>query len=317
MKICYVERDFTAGSLYIIQQSNAVIEEYQAQGYELTLRQLYYQFIGRDLFPDEWRDPKTGTKNNDRSYKRLGSIVNDARLAGLIDWEAIIDRTRNVESLSHWSSPAQIMRSSVSSYCIDKWERQDIWPEVWVEKEALIGVVSRVCQRLDVSYFACRGYVSQSEMWSASERLREHYNNYNQQPVVFYLGDHDPSGLDMTEDVARRLELFIGSDVVDVRRIALNWAQVQQYSPPPNPAKLTDVRSKEYVRRFGDESWELDALDPATISNLIENSILSVRDDDLWKDDVRREQEEKSDLERVARNWPSVSQFVRSTAKPS
>ena len=125
-KLAYVSKDFSAKSLATIDLANRIIDEYRAQGYTLTLRQLYYQFVARDLIP-----------NRVQEYKRLGSVVNDARLAGLIDWEAIEDRTRNLRSLAHWTSPDSIVEACASQYRIDKWARQPVRVEVWIEKEAL------------------------------------------------------------------------------------------------------------------------------------------------------------------------------------
>jgi len=157
------------------------------------------------------------------------------------------------------------------------WANQERRCEVWIEKEALAGVIEGVCRELDCPYFACRGYVSQSEQWRAGVRFRG-----DQPTVIIHLGDHDPSGIDMTRDNADRLAMFAGAHKTEVRRIALNADQVEQYEPPPNPAKETDSRFQEYERLYGDQSWELDALEPATIADLIRSEVESIRDPDLW-----------------------------------
>lgn len=147
-------------AIAILAQVNEICADYQAQGYDLTLRQLYYQFVARDLIP-----------NTDREYKRLGEIVNKGRMAGLIDWDYIIDRTRNVRSIGHYESPEAIIGVARDAYHLDKWGTQPTRVEVWVEKEALAGVVEQAANRHDVAYFSCRGYVSQSEQWAAAQRL--------------------------------------------------------------------------------------------------------------------------------------------------
>ena len=96
-----------------------------------------------------------------------------------------------------------------------------------------------VAERLRVPYFACRGYVSQSESFAAGVRFADHFRR-RQTPIVFHLGDHDPSGIDMTRDNADRLHLFAGQRV-EVRRLALNMEQIEEFNPPPNPAKETYV----------------------------------------------------------------------------
>ena len=298
MKQAFQTFNFRADTLAAIDTTNAIIAEYEAQGYKLTLRQLYYQHVARGLI-----------ENTERNYKRLGGIISDGRLAGLIDWDAIEDRTRNLRGLSHWSDPAEIIQSALWSFRIDKWDNQPNRVEVWVEKDALIGVIERVCQRYDVNYFACRGYTSQSEMYAAAQRLASYVED-GQQIYILHLGDHDPSGIDMTRDIRDRLTMFLGDFGCDINRLALNWNQIELYNPPPNPAKTTDSRYRGYQEEYGKESWELDALEPSVISDLIEQNILSLRDDDLWSEVVEQEQEHKKQLQQVSDKWLDVITFL-------
>lgn len=295
-KICYVPRKFARSSQTVIDQANEIITNYAAQGFDLTLRQLYYQFVSRALIP-----------NADCEYKRLGSIVNDARLAGLIDWDALVDRTRNLQRLGHWDTPADVVGAALSGYHVDYWAGQTYRPEVWIEKDALIGVIEGVCNELDVPFFSCRGYTSQSEMWAAGQRLRR-YRRAGQSPMILHLGDHDPSGKDMTRDILDRLEMFTGN--VPVERLALNMDQVEQYNPPPNPAKLSDSRAPDYVAEFGDSSWELDALEPQVLSDLIRDAIYGVRDVDTYQTVIEREGRDKAVLQRVVTRWDDVASFL-------
>ena len=286
-KICYEQKTFRDTSLALIEVANAIIDDYAAQGFSLTLRQIYYQMVSRDIIA-----------NSDREYKRLGSIVANARLAGLIDWEAIEDRTRNIRHNAHWSSPRSIINAAIQSYQIDKWQGQPYRVEVWVEKDALIGVLEAACRPLDVAWFSCRGYTSASEMWEAGQRCVAAIEA-GQHPVIIHLGDHDPSGIDMTRDIHDRLCLFAGSHVT-VNRIALNMDQVEQYGPPPNPAKLTDSRADGYIDEYGYSSWELDALEPTVLVGLIKEAVLSYRDDGVWNEMVHMEKEHKVWLREVA-----------------
>lgn len=295
-RIAYVDKNFSDGSLGIIAQANAICAEYQAQGFDLTLRQLYYQFVARGYIA-----------NRQTEYKRLGSIVNDGRLAGLIDWDYIVDRTRNLQSLAHWRHPRQIMDAVAQQYRHELWAQQPYRVEVWIEKDALVGVIAGACQRNDVAYFSCRGYTSQSELWGAAQRLIGYEKN-GQETVIIHLGDHDPSGIDMTRDIQDRLRLFGSS--ADVHRIALTMEQVEQYDPPPNPAKLTDSRVTGYLAEYGDESWELDALDPATLDALVESEILSWRSEELWESAVRRQERQRSRLVAVSDRWDDVVALV-------
>lgn len=142
----YKDIRFHGKSLETIERVNAIVAEYEAQGYELTLRQVYYQLVARGFIP-----------NNERSYKNLGSLINDGRLAGLIDWYAIVDRTRNLRRNNHWENPESVIDSARYSYMLDRWKNQPNYVEVWVEKDALIGIVSQICRELDVPHFHVEG----------------------------------------------------------------------------------------------------------------------------------------------------------------
>jgi hypothetical protein len=289
-KICYIPKRFNAGHRSMIDRANVILEEYSGQGLVLTLRQLYYQFVSRGFIA-----------NNVKSYKRLGSIVGDARLGGRIDWELIEDRGRSLKSLTHFNNPQDALDQLSGWYHIDMWSNQKWRPEVWIEKDALSGVIAGVCQENDVPYFPCKGYTSLSEMWRASLRLREYTKN-GQQPYIIHLGDHDPSGIDMSRDILDRLQQTFMARC-EFKRIALNMDQIEAYEPPPNPAKVTDSRYKSYVDKFGHESWELDALEPSQFKDLIEGELRGLRDDAQWDLDAKRKAKCKSQIEDVAGNW--------------
>jgi hypothetical protein len=312
VRITYETKKFHPGSLAIIEKANEICADYQAQGYDLTLRQLYYQFVARALLP-----------NNDKSYNRLGSIVNDARMAGKMDWNYIVDRTRNLRTIGMWDSPQSILDAVALQFRTDRWNRQSEYVEVWIEKDALVGVlgdherVSGVCPENGVPFFSCRGYTSQSEMWGAAQRLGKKIRK-GKRVTILHLGDHDPSGIDMTRDIEDRLNNFLSVDLrqlitsrqFSVDRIALTMRQVEQYDPPPNPAKLTDARAAGYIEEYGDSSWELDALDPATLTALIQSHIDQHRDQELWDEAESEDQEARDTLAGVSNNWEDVQEFV-------
>jgi hypothetical protein len=229
--IQYVSKRFGVSAKSQIAQANTIIREYQAQGFDLTLRQLYYQFVSRDLIP-----------NNQKAYNNLGSLISDA----------------------------------------------------------LIGVIEGVCTRLDVPYFSCRSYTSQSEMWRAGQRLLQ-YGYAAQTPIILHFGDHDPSGKDMSRDIQDRLTLFLQDEIdFDFHRLALTMDQIDEFDPPPNPAKITDSRAKAYIAEFGTESWELDALEPKILVSLIEDAVASVCDADLYEAALERERTGRDKLQTVA-----------------
>lgn len=274
----------------LIIKINEVLEDYRSQGYVLTLRQLYYQLVSKDLIP-----------NNVTMYQKIGNVVNRGRYAGLIDWSMIEDRVRRPVRNSHWDSPHDIVDSCANQFYMDHWEDQQNYVEVWCEKDAVSNILEPVCSKYDVVFMANRGYSSASAMYNASKRIDRAMRSGKNVKVI-YFGDHDPSGIDMTRDIRDRQGLLIhgmGSfEYVD--RAALNMDQVKKYGPPENPAKTTDSRFKAYVSEFGESSWELDALEPAVLSSMLDTQISELIDFDIWENTEERQTEGRSIIRSAA-----------------
>lgn len=299
---CYVEKTFNDEHEGIIRKANEILNEYQKEGYTASLRQLYYQFVARGLLPNE-----------DRQYKRLGGIITDARLAGRISFDLMEDRGRNSEGWLIQPDPLSVFKNIEYRYALDMWKNQDSYVEVWVEKDALSGVIERPCRQWSVPYMACKGYMSVDAMHTAGMRFKE-ASEAGKNLVLVHLGDHDPSGIDMTRDNLKRLEMF-AEDVVDIRRVALNMDQIERYAPPPNPAKVTDSRAKEYIREFGATSWELDALSPSIIAELISSEVKSLVDFTAWDDDEDEQREVRRMLKALRDNGEDFLKQARDLIK--
>lgn len=295
-KICYKPHRFSQSQRNTITMINQILDSYRARGFVLSVRQAYYALVSKGVI-----------ENTQQSYKSIINTIDNGRLAGLIDWNMIEDRTRNLQQRSHFDSPTELLEAACNSYRLDRWEGQKYRVTCFIEKDALSGVFSPVCRKWDVPLFPCRGYVSQSEMWRAAMRMGE-YADAGQHPVIIHFGDHDPSGTDMTRDISDRLAMF-GCDVV-VNRLALNMDQVKQYDPPPNPAKASDSRFQAYLTRYGNESWELDALDPAVLAGLVEDAISEFRDPGPWNKIVEREIEQRALLKTCAAKWNEIQEHV-------
>lgn len=288
---------FRKASLDLIQQANQILDDYEKQGYKLTLRQLYYQFVRRNWLV-----------NKEQSYDRLGSVISEGRLAGLIDWDRLEDRLREANVPTHWSEPAELVGIMGKVFALDRWSNQDTRIEIWVEKDAVSGIFEPICRELNLPLLACRGYTSQSAMWAARERILDHYVT-DQEVVILHFGDHDPSGIDMSRDIRDRLAMLCRRDI-EVKRVALTMAQIEEYEPPPNPAKQTDVRFAGYQQQFGDESWELDALEPAVLVQLVRDHVNEYLDMDRWNERADEETKGKQLLQEVADRWDDVAEFL-------
>jgi hypothetical protein len=287
MKQCFVPKNFGADRKATIDTANSIIATYQAQGYRLTLRQLYYQFVSKDLI-----------QNTERSYKNLGATISDGRLAGLIDWDAIEDRVRVPKVPLEFSSVEHLVNSATSWYRLPRWDGQENYVELWVEKDALAGVLQPIAHEFHVTLMVNRGYSSQSAMFESARRFQG--SGHGMAKHLLYLGDHDPSGEDMVRDVGDRLEMF-GVAALRVKKLALTMGQVEQYQPPPNPAKLSDSRAAKYVDKHGDQSWEVDALPPNVLGEIIRTELQTLVDQDKVDAVVERENVHKRQLAKAAR----------------
>jgi len=337
----YETKKISSARMAEIEAANAICEQYATQGLVLTLRQLYYQFVARGLVPNEQKE-----------YDRLGDICRDARMAGLMDWDYLIDRTRNLASWKTYRGPQEALTELAKKYHRDLWAPQKKRLEVWIEKDAAIGVVESVCSANSVPYFSCRGYTSMSEMHEAAQRIRWHIEA-GEQVTILHIGDHDPSGLDMSRDIEDRLRTFISRDwaglhmgpgnwtrgdlrfsmaahmrekgntsVVEkpwsIKRIALNVDQINQYQPPPNYVKKTDVRWRRYFEETGLEvSYELDALEPSVMQELLQDAIDQHRNDDVWAEEEFQMETERKTLTSIKNWWDDVATFVNQKGKKS
>jgi hypothetical protein len=297
--IQYRDFNFNDGRRALIDQANSIIRTYRGQGYTLTLRQLYYQFVSRDLIP-----------NTERSYKNLGSVISDGRDAGLIDWDAIEDRGRGIKAWLIEEDEKSVLDMIEYRFAMDFWQRQNCYVEVWVEKDALSSVIERACRKYSVPYMPCKGYLSASEAWRAGQRFEDAGEMGAERLVMIHLGDHDPSGIDMTRDNADRLQLYSRGADIDVRRIALNMDQVRQYDPPENPAKVTDTRAKDYIRNYGHSSWELDALEPSILERLIHSEIETLIDFETWHETEAEQEERREVLKSLHDRFDDIKEFL-------
>lgn len=324
MKIQYKAMNLKPKTLEIIEHVDAMMSDYEAQGIVMNLRMVYYQLVSQNLI-----------ENKISEYDRLGTIIANGRMCGLLDWDMLEDQTRNIKKSSYWLNPASIINTCAKSYQTDLWQYQKYRPEVWVEKDALGPVIGPTCQQRQVPYMVCRGYMSQSEMWDSHKRIQEYLND-GKKVLILHMGDHDPSGLDMTRDINDRLLEFLAynycvdhwdcdpydagnldaargelSEWFEVRRIALTVDQIEEYNPLPQPVKQQDGRWKQYVKETGlNQSWELDALKPTVLRELIDLEIDQILNVSLWNKAIDDQNVDRSLLKKAADHWDKVTKYV-------
>lgn len=300
MKACYVPKRFNSKSMVLLNHILKIMDHYAAKGFDLSVRQLFYQLVSKNIVP-----------NRQKQYKSLVGLVNDGRLAGILDWD-IVDRTRNAFRPRNWNNPGQMAKEMAGSFKIDKWANQPYYIEVMVEKQALEGILLPICTELDITFMANKGYSSASAFYRSGQRFARRAAE-GKKLKILYLGDHDPSGIDMTRDVLERVPLLGGTPLtticmpipldIDIQRLALNIEQVREFKPPKNPAKQTDSWCEKYVAEFGPDSWELDAVDPDVLAQLVRDAVMAVRDEDLWAEACAKEEQMRKELTKFAKRY--------------
>jgi hypothetical protein len=293
MKEKFKDCRFRESSRKLIDQANEIIAAYDTDGIQLTLRQLYYQFVSRNWIA-----------NDDRNYKNLGAVLSDARLAGLVDWEALDDLNRVPSIPGFYDNRQQFIdmlkNKAETGYVLDHWAGQENYVELWVEKQALMSVLAPIAGKFQVGFQMNKGYCSQTAMYDASKRMIEAAFDFDsghsegKRCTILYAGDHDPSGEDMVRDIRDRMDMF-GAQVT-VKKIALTKAQVTQYKCPPNPAKFSDPRATDYIAQHGRISWEVDALDPKVMRQIAEREIKALLDVPLYNACIDQESRQIKEL---------------------
>jgi hypothetical protein len=295
-----------------VKRTNDIILDYAAQDLlPLTLRQIHYQMVVRHKdYP-----------NTKISYDHLAADLVQARLSGLVPWNAIDDPTRGLHDRASWDSIQERLESAARSHHINRWTNQQKWPMVLVEKDAALGIISRACDDLDVPFASMKGYGSLSALRNqvANHCLRA--LNLGKEPVIIHLSDHDATGHDMERNLTEYLDKLVRQSI-DVRHVALTLEQIKEgygdgNALPPDPVKTKDPRRKKYLEYLNAEgieegAWEMDALRPDVLHNIIVNEIKSCCwDEGAWQEVEDQEQEQKQTIHKVVERWDSVLEFVK------
>lgn len=268
----------------MLMEINDILEEYEAKKLTpISLRQLYYQLVSRGIIA-----------NQDSEYKKIGRLLTEGRMAGYVDWDLIEDRLREPHRPWYTYGPAGAIETVLYQYRLDRQEDQYYNLLVVIEKDAISNVMKPITGEYGVRLLVNRGYGSSSAMYGLAKMFEED----GRPAKILYMGDHDPSGLDMIRDVRERLWTF-GVEV-DVEAIALTWDQVQDYRPIPNPAKFKDPRAGDYVAKYGKTSWEVDALDPLVSRQVLRDAIVRNMDMDIYRAVLAQEKEDMETLREIA-----------------
>jgi hypothetical protein len=224
-------------------------------------------------------------------------LLKEAREEGTIPWEWIVDETRELEQRPSWADPAAFVRVVSRSYRRDFWNEQPVRVEVWSEKGTIRGVLAPVLDKYGVGFRVMHGFNSATQVFDIAQ------DDDGRQLIALYIGDYDPSGMNMSEhDLPNRLAEY-GGDHVDLRRVTLKREHLDDLPSFPASDKKKDTRHDWFVHQFGDRCWELDALDPNVLRNLVEGAIQDEIEPSSWQRCAIVERAERESLRTVLDSW--------------
>ena len=300
-----IKKIWVADQEQLIASILRIVEDYQSQNIVQTLRGYYYDLVSERLIP-----------NTIEIYKRIGKLISDLRYSGHIDWSAMEDRARKKDMASEWESVSNLIKSAVYSYRLPRWKDQDKYIELFTEKDTMYSRLAPLTQKYHIPLCINRGYASSSVIYDLSKRIIEKLED-GKKVVLLYVGDHDPSGLDMIKDIEKRLTEFLemGRDYYDadfkIVHVALTKSQIKKYNLPPNPAKVSDPRAKWYIEEHGKISWEVDAMKPQVMRKIVEDEIQNHIDIDKYNVWIDKEKKEKQALKEFGEKLSKKSSWAK------
>ena len=253
MKIKYVDKRFQQKSLERIEAVNSILTEYEAQGYQMTIRQLFYQMVSRKITPFD-----------NREYDKLITLIANGRNSGYIDWGQIVDRSRDAYQVKMFDSVESALKQAAKKYYIDIWQGMPLKPVIWYEKAGLAQIIGRVAAKYNIEHMATRGENSLTWLHSVSQQSAI---------VILYLGDHDGHGVQISDGMQSKVKLY-SNGTVQFKRIAISLDQGEAINAPKIPLKDVKNLSFDYAQRFGCKyGYEIDAFSPVQLSQLIEDEV--------------------------------------------
>lgn len=223
-----------------------------------------------------------------------------AREQGIVPWEWIVDETREAERISTWDDPDQIIRAAVKGYRRDYWQDQPVRVEVWSEKGTVRGTLAPVLNEYGVTFRVMHGFASAT----AVNDIAELSNETDKPLFALYVGDHDPSGMCMSEvDLPGRLKRYGGE--VHLRRIALLTSDTPDLPSFDVETKRSDGRAEWYRTHYGRKCWELDAMPPPLLRQRVEAVIREYIDLERWERAIAIERVETASMGEFFEAWHS------------
>ena len=284
-------RGKSKASLQLIDAAVVILREIQPA----SVRAVCYRLFVAKLIPN------MSKASTDKVSKQLVY----ARENGLLPWSWVVDETREAERISAWENPEEIIAAAVNGYRKDYWSMQPNWVEVWSEKGTIRGTLSPILKKYGVTFRVMHGYGSATALHGIAEETADNEKALS----VLYVGDWDPSGMQMSEiDIPDRLQRYGGS--ASIKRVALDASDVRPGTDLPffeATDKSKDPRYKWFRELYGSKCWELDALSPVVLRQRVEAEILALLDIDAWDHAIAIEKAETDSMKSILGTWKSIS----------
>jgi hypothetical protein len=249
----------------------------------MTVRQVFYRMVSAGVID------KLESQYNSVVCRLLGIMRRD----GDIPFGWIADATRWMRKPRSYSSAEDMLDRTAAAYRQALWADQDAYVEIWLEKDALAGVIYPITAKWDVPLMVTRGYPSLSFLYQAAVDMAQ-----EEKPCfLYYFGDHDPSGLDIPRRVERDLRGFAPDVDLTFERVAVTMEQVEAWDLQTRPTKEWKSRPKG----FEGESIEVDAIPPDKLRDLVEECIVQHIDQDLLRRTKMIEKAERETLQGIVR----------------
>lgn len=225
---------------------------------QITVRHLFYRLVGLEVIEKE-----------EAAYKGLCRHLSRWRRQEEIPWAAFADNTRWHIKGRTFDSVEDALSNTAETYRRNLWQTQEHFVEIWVEKDSIASIVAQTANSFGVPVFVCRGFASLSSLYSAANTFKEAAAN-GKSPVIYHLGDHDPSGVAAAQSVDRAFRDDFKVDVL-FTRVAVTEDQIESLHLPTRPVKMSDTRAGKWS---GGECVELDSMPPTEIRKLVETCIV-------------------------------------------
>jgi hypothetical protein len=274
----------------ILEVAKQILAKWELAGTKKTLRGLHYELADINAYA-----------NTDSNWNTLSEIITAARWAGVVDWAALDLLRLQIRYPNEFENMQQAIEELAEVYRLPRWANQPEYVEVWIEKDTLTGLLEPITKKYHVRYVTNSGFASKKAIYDASERFKE-VAAMGKDCTMIYLGDHDPAGISMYDSIKNDLTaMYCPAEVV---MPALTKEQIRKYGLLPQPLKPGEKKKKKYIETTGcTESWELDALPPNVLEQVLIGEIEKHLDKTKYNEIIEREQQDKEKLRKFVKGW--------------